>query len=82
MSRQYDKTSTSFPTESKTKASAEPLTTTNGLLQIPQPKVEAIPNIPKGPLCCNVTSNRAAHIYSIVDDLAQSLASMLTLEVL
>jgi len=33
-SRQYDKPSTSFATNSKTKASAEPLMAPNGLLQI------------------------------------------------
>ena len=79
---QYDKLSTSPATKSKTKASIEPLTKSNGLLQIPQPKVEAIPNTPKGPLSRNAASNRAAHTYNIVDDLAQSPIAMSTLEVL
>ena len=32
--------------------------------------LSAIPKIPKGTLSRNATSNRAAHTYSIVDDLA------------
>jgi len=80
--RQYDKPSTSSATKSKTKASTKPLTRPNGLLEIPQPKVEAISKILKGPLCHNTTSNRVSHTYSIVDDLAQSLAAMSNLEVL
>lgn len=54
----------------------------NGPLQIPQPKVEEIPKILKWPLCRNVASNRASHTYSIVDNLAQSSTTKLTLEVL
>ena len=79
---QYDKTSNLSATESKTKVSVEPLMAPNGLLQIPQPKFEAIPKIPKGTLCHNAVSNRVCHTYSIVENLAQSLASMSMLEVL
>jgi len=81
-SRKYDKPSTLFTPKQKIKASTKPLTTPNGLLQIPQPKVESIPKIPKGPLRCNITFYRVAHTYNIVDDLVQSPATMLTLEVL
>ena len=81
-SGQYDKPSTLFTTESKTKSSPKPVMTPNGLLQIPQPKFEVIPKILKGPLHHNVASNWASHTYNIVDDLAQSLATMLMLEVL
>ena len=79
---QYEKPSTSSATNTKTKEYTEPLTTPNGPLQIPQPKFESIPKIPKGPLCCNAASNRATHTYSIVDDLAQSPIAMSMLEVL
>ena len=81
-SRQYDKPSTSSATESKTKVSIEPLMTPNDPLQIPQPKFEAIPNIPTGPLHCDTASNQATHTYSIVDDLVESPAAMSMLEVL
>jgi len=81
-SRRHDKPLTSSTTMSKTKASAEPLMTPNFSLHIPQPKIEAIPEIPKGPLCCNAASNQDAHTYSIVDDLAQSPTAMLMLEFL
>jgi len=56
--------------------------TPNDLLQIPQPKVEAIPKIPKGPLRCNATSNQVSHTHSIVDNLAQLPVAMPMLEVL
>jgi len=56
-SGQYDKPSTLFTTESKTKSSPKPVMTPNGLLQIPQPKFEVIPKILKGPLHHNVASN-------------------------
>jgi len=79
---QYEKPSTSSATESKTKAFVEPHTPPNGLLQIPPPKFEAIPKIPKVPLRHNVASNQATHTYSIVDDLAQSPAVMSMQEVL
>jgi len=79
---QYDKPSTSSTIESKTKAFIKPLTTPNGPLQIHQPKFESIPNISKGPLCHNTTSNRAIHTYSIVHNLAQSPTIMSMLEVL
>jgi len=44
-SHQYDKPLTSSTTKSKTKASTKPLMAPNSLLQIAQPKFEAIPNI-------------------------------------
>lgn len=81
-SHQYDNPLTSSAIESKTKISAEPLMTPSGLLQIPQPRLEAIPKVLKGPLCRNVVSNPAAHTYSIVDNLAQPPTAMSTLEVL
>ena len=81
-SSQYDKPSTSSATDSKTKASAEPLMTPNGLLQIPHPKVKVILKIPNGSLRHNANLNRVTHTYGTVDDLAQSLAAMSTLEVL
>lgn len=77
---QYEKPSTSSATESKTKVFVEPLMIPNGHLQIPQLKVEAISKIPKGPLHHNAASNRDSRTYSILDDLAQSPASILTLE--
>jgi len=79
---QYDKPSTSLAADSKTKVFVEPLTTKNGHLEIPQTKLEAIPNIPKGPLYRNVASNKSSHTYSIVDDLVQSPAAISTLQVL
>ena len=54
---QYDKPLISSTIESKAKESTEPLTTPNGPLQITQTKIEAIPKIPKGPLCHIATSN-------------------------
>jgi len=56
--------------------------TPNGQLHIPQPKVEAIPKIPKGPLGHNMTPNQVSHTYNIVDNLVQSPPAMSTLEVL
>jgi len=81
-SRQYDKPSTSSAIESKRKVPTKPLMTPNGPSQIPQPKVETIPKIPKGPLHCNEASNRVSHTHSVVDDLPQSPNTMSTLEVL
>ena len=62
--------------------STEPLSTSNGPLHIPQPKVEVHTKIPKGQLCQNAASGQATNSYSIVDDLAQSLASISTRELL
>ena len=50
-SRQYPKPSTQSPSESPSSGSTEPLSTSNGPLHIPQPKVEVHTKIPKGPLC-------------------------------
>ena len=69
-------------TESPSLGPTEPLSKPNGPLQIPQPKVEVHTKIPKGPLRQNAASGRAAHSYSIVDDLAQSPAAISTLELL
>ena len=60
----------------------EPLSTPNGPLQIPLPKAKFHPKPPKGPLRINATSSRAAHSYNIVDDMAQSPATISTLELL
>jgi hypothetical protein len=51
---------------------------------IPRPNMEPIPRIPRMPLWRNVHNPhaRAAHNYSLVDDLAQSPAAMSVLEVL
>lgn len=81
-SRQYENLLTSSAIDSKTKVFSEPLMTPNGPLHIPQPKVEAIINIPKGPLRHNAASNRTSHTYNIVGNLVQSPATMLTLEFL
>jgi len=62
--------------------SSKPIASSNGTLQIPQSKVEVIAKIPKGPLCQNVASAKSTHTYNIVDDLAQSHATMSMLEVL
>jgi hypothetical protein len=53
-------------------------------LVIPRPSAEPPLCIPHIPLCRNVHNPqaRAAHNYSLVDDLAQSLAAMSVLEVL
>jgi len=79
---QYEKPATLSATESKTNISVEPLMPPNDPLQIPQPMFDGIPKIPKGPLPCNVDSNRVTHTNSIVDDLTQSPANMWMLEVL
>ena len=71
-----------FVPELPPSVSIEPLSTPNGPLQIPQPKVEVHTRIPNGPLHLNVASGKAAHSYSIVDDLAQSPAAISTLELL
>jgi hypothetical protein len=51
---------------------------------IPHPSTEPPLRIPRIPLCRNIHNPqaRAAHNYSLVDDLAQSLAAMSVLEVL
>ena len=56
--------------------------TSNGPLHIPSPKVEVHTKIPKGPLCRNAASDRAAHSFSIVDELAQSSVTISMLELL
>ena len=62
--------------------STETLLTPNGPFQIPQPKAEVHTKIPKGPLRQNDASGKNAHLYSILDDLAQSLATISTVELL
>jgi len=81
-SRQYPNPFANFVIESQPKVSTQPLSSSNGTLQIPQMKVEVILKIPKGLLHQNTASTKVAHTYSIVDDLAQSPAAMSTLEVL
>ena len=81
-SRQYPTPPAQSSPESPSSSSKEPLSTTNGPLHIPQPKVEVHTKIPKGPLCRNAASGRATHSYSIVDDLAQSPAAISMLELL
>jgi hypothetical protein len=51
---------------------------------IPHPNIEPPLHIPRIPLCRNVHNPQArvAHNYSLVDDLAQSSATMSVLEVL
>lgn len=78
----YDKPPSKSATESQPKVSIEPLQTPNSTLQIPQPKFEVTPKIPKGSLHRNATSSKATNIYSIVDDLVQSPTTMSMLEVL
>jgi hypothetical protein len=53
-------------------------------LVIPYPNTETPLRIPRIPLCRNVHNPqaRAAHNYSLVDDLAQSPATMIVLEAL
>ena len=68
--------------ESPSPVSTEPLSTTNGPLQIPLPKNEVHTKIPKGPLRQNAAFGKATHSYSIVDDLAQSPATISKLELL
>jgi len=79
---QYHKPPAKSKTESQPQVSIEPLSSSNGTLQIPSPKVEVIPKIPKGPLCWNTTSIKVAHTYSIVNDLVQYLFAMSMMEVL
>ena len=81
-SRQYPKPPAPSVPESLSSGSIEPLLTSNGPLHIPSPKVEVPTMIPKGSLCRYATSGRAAHSYSVVDDLAQSPATISTLELL
>ena len=79
---QYPKPPAPSVPESPSSGSTEPLLTSNGPLHIPQPKFEVHTKIPKGPLRRNAASGRAAHLYSIVDDLAESPAAISTLELL
>ena len=81
-SRQYNKPPTTSVPEPPPSVSTEPLSTPNGPLQIPQPKVEVCTKIPKGPLRRNVSSRKAIHSYSIIDDLAQSPTAISMLEIL
>ena len=61
-SRQYPKPSAQSAPEPPSSGSTEPLSTSSGPLHIPQPKVEVHTKIPKGPLCRNAASGRAAHL--------------------
>ena len=81
-SRQYPKPPAPSVPESPSSGSTEPLLTSSGPLHIPQPKVEIHTKIHKGLLRRSVASGRAAHSYSIVDDLALSHATISTLEIL
>jgi hypothetical protein len=78
-SRQYNAPPDSAPTTSE----AAPVTTGPPLM-IPHPNTEPPLHIPRIPLRRNVNNPqaRAAHNYSLVDDLAQSPAAMSVLEVL
>jgi hypothetical protein len=71
------------PYSSPTTLEALP-TTTGQPLMIPRPHVEPIPRIPRMPLRRNVHNPHAsaAHNYILVDDLAQSPATISVLEVL
>jgi hypothetical protein len=74
----------STPSESSpTTTEAIPVTTRTPLI-IPRPKTKTSLRIPRISLRSNVHNRqaRATHNYSLVDDLAQSLSSMLVLEVL
>jgi hypothetical protein len=75
--RQYPAESTSTPPETNPAPAAPPLV-------IPRPTAEPPLRIPRIPLRRNVHNPqaRAAHNYSLVDDLAQSPAAMSVLEVL
>jgi hypothetical protein len=75
--RQYPAESTSTPRETNPTPAAPPLV-------IPRPTAEPPLRIPRIPLRRNVHNPqaRAAHNYSLVDDLAQSPATMSVLEVL
>jgi hypothetical protein len=77
--RQYPPTAESTPTPTE----ANP-TPTGPLLVIPHPSAKPPLRIPRIPLRRNVHNPqaRAAHNYSLVDDLAQSPAAMSVLEVL
>jgi hypothetical protein len=77
--RQYPPTTESTPTS--TEANSTP---TGPPLVIPRPSAELPLRIPRIPLRRNVHNPqaRAAHNYSLVDDLAQSPAAMSVLEVL
>jgi hypothetical protein len=77
--RQYPPTTESTPTSTE----ANP-TPTGPPLVIPRPSAEPPLRIPRIPLRRNVHNPqaRAAHNYSLVDDLAQSPAAMSVLEVL
>jgi hypothetical protein len=77
--RQYPPTAESTPTS--TEANSTP---TGPPLVIPRPSAEPPLRIPRIPLRRNVHNPqaRAAHKYSLVDDLAQSPAAMSVLEVL
>ena len=77
--RQYPPTAESTPTS--TEATSTP---TGPQLMIPRPSAEPPLRIPRIPLRRNVHNPqaRAAHNYSLVDDLAQSPAAMSVLEVL
>ena len=81
-SRQYSKPPAQSAPEPPSSGSPEPLSSPSGPLHIPQPKVEVHTKIPKGPLRRNAAPSRAAHSYSIVDDLAQSPAAISTVELL
>jgi hypothetical protein len=78
-SRQYNATPESSPTTSDA-----PPVITGPPLMIPHPNTDPPLRIPRIPLCRNVHNPqaRAAHNYSLVDDLAQSPAAMSVLEVL
>jgi hypothetical protein len=77
--RQYPTTAESTPTSPETNP-----TPTGPPLVIPRPSAEPPLRIPRIPLRRNVHNPqaRAAHNYSLVDDLAQSPAAMSVLEVL
>jgi hypothetical protein len=77
--RQYPPTAESTPTSPETNP-----TPTGPPLVIPRPSAEPPLRIPRIPLRRNVHNPqaRAAHNYSLVDDLAQSPAAMSVLEVL
>jgi hypothetical protein len=77
--RQYPPTAESTPTSPETNP-----TLTGPPLVIPHPSTEPPLRIPRIPLRRNVHNPqaRAAHNYSLVDDLAQSPAAMSVLEVL
>jgi hypothetical protein len=77
--RQYSAPAESTPTSAETNP-----TPTGPPLVIPRPSTEPPLHIPRIPLSRNVNNPqaRAAHNYSLVDDLAQSSAAMSILEVL